>query len=192
MTLFLDFSVFNMSAGRALINARDLLASLPIEQGESVADFGCGRTGHLVFPASWVVGEHGIVYAVDINQDALSALHGHAPHARATNVTPVWGNMEMLGGTGLPDRSQDHVFCVNNFWCVSDYETLFAEMARVLKRSGSGYLIDWKKEARHPASPNMHDRAALRDVRRVLSDLHIQNDPFYVSPHHWGLALKFF
>jgi ubiquinone/menaquinone biosynthesis C-methylase UbiE len=180
-----------MSAGRALINSRDLLESMGILRGQTVADFGCGATGHLAFPASWMVGEDGQVYAIDVNKATLAQMAGHAPYARAFNVTPTWGDVELLGGSGLEDDSIDHAVCMNNLWCMNDYETMLSEMRRVLRPDGSGYLIDWNKQSRHPAAPNYSDRAHLRDVKWFLDQLNVEHDEIYVGPQHWGLRLNF-
>ena len=180
-----------MPTGRHLLNARDLLESAGIRRGQCVADFGCGRSGHLAFPASWMVGENGVVHAVDVNKDVLAQLAGGVPHARATNVNTVWGDIERTGGTGLEERSVDHVFCVNNLWCLQDYESVLSEMQRVLKQDGSGYLVDWHKQSRHPAAPKTEDRARLQDVRWFLDQMGIAHEEFYVSPNHWGLRLNF-
>ena len=180
-----------MSAGRALINARDLLQAVHVRPGQCVADFGCGRSGHLIFPASWAVGDSGKVYAVDVSKVVLDQVMGHAPHARATNVHPVLGDVEHMSGSGLADASVDHVFCVNNLWCLHDYPALLQEMRRVVKPDGFGYLVDWHKETRHPVAPQRTDRARMDHVLWLLSEEGIEAKPFYVSPYHWGLALKF-
>src|SRR3989338_3646070 len=87
-----------VSTGRALLDAEKILADAGLKSGMRFADFGCGELGHFAFAAARLVGETGIVYAVDVRKDALATLESRARQANVRNLTAVWGNMEIAGG----------------------------------------------------------------------------------------------
>ena len=53
--------------GNALLDTTILLEKARIASGMHVADFGCGKTGHVVFPVSFSVGEVNINVSKAIN-----------------------------------------------------------------------------------------------------------------------------
>jgi ubiquinone/menaquinone biosynthesis C-methylase UbiE len=53
-------------SGTVLIDPYKIFEKISLSVGQRVADLGCGRTGHFVFPAVKTVGDTGIVYAVDV------------------------------------------------------------------------------------------------------------------------------
>jgi len=53
-------------AGTALLDPAIIYKKIDLVEGMKVVEFGCGRTGHFLFTASKVVGDKGIVYALDI------------------------------------------------------------------------------------------------------------------------------
>ena len=61
-------------SGTALIDPYKIFEKISLGHGMRVADLGCGRTGHFIFPTARVVGESGVVYAVDIMKDILESI----------------------------------------------------------------------------------------------------------------------
>lgn len=179
-----------MPAGSEFLDAKEFLKSIGLEQGECLADFGCGRSGHMVFPASHMVGPDGLVHAVDVNKNVLAQLAGHAPHVKAS-INTVWGDMEKSGGVEIDNDSVDHVVCVNNLWCIKNHKNLFSEMQRVAKPGGYGYLIDYRKNSSHPVAPNVSERFKVESVIDLLAEQGIESEIIPVGRHHWGLRLIF-
>ena len=64
-----------------------------------MADMGCGRTGHFVFPAARTVGNKGIVYAVDILKDVLQSLGSWIRSEGLENVQTIWSDIEKFKKT---------------------------------------------------------------------------------------------
>lgn len=109
-----------------------------------VADFGCGRTGHIVFPAALVVGERGIVYAVDILKEVLEDVSKRARQDGLTQLHPVWANIELPGKISIPDQTLDVIFLVNNL-CLSDKRhDILAAASRLLQPKARIVIVDWK------------------------------------------------
>src|SRR6267378_6333567 len=64
-----------------------LLESLKLKPGDAVADIGAG-TGYLSWRLAQKVGEKGVVYAVEIQQEMLDLLGGKMAERKITNVKP--------------------------------------------------------------------------------------------------------
>jgi protein-L-isoaspartate O-methyltransferase len=59
-----------------------------LRAGDAVLDFGSGR-GHYTIPAARVVGNRGVVYAVERNEYCLSELVREASSLKLTNIVPL-------------------------------------------------------------------------------------------------------
>jgi len=118
-----------------------------------VADFGCGRTGHIVFPAARIVGDKGLVYAVDILKDALEVVAKRADLEGFTNIHGVWADIDHLEVVRLPKRTLDVAFFVNVLnHCGSAIDVL-QKLDGSLKEKGRAVIVDWVRPLGN-VSPN--------------------------------------
>ncbi|HYE59761.1 MAG TPA: methyltransferase domain-containing protein [Candidatus Kapabacteria bacterium] len=131
--------------GNQLIDPHQLFDKAHLRAGMHVADLGCGRTGHVVFPASVVVGEHGILYAVDILKDALEAVKKRARLENLLNVHTVWADLERVGKTAIPSQSIDVAFLINMLAKVRDRHSVLEETKRLLKEKARCVIVDWMR-----------------------------------------------
>ena len=132
-------------SGHKLINPYLLFEKARLAANMQIADFGCGDTGHLVFPAAKIVGEDGLVYALDILKAVLETIGKRARQSNFTQVHPVWSDMERVGGAAIPQNSLDIVFFVNSlFHCENKINPLL-EAKRLLKNKARLLVVDWKK-----------------------------------------------
>ncbi|MFA6130914.1 MAG: class I SAM-dependent methyltransferase [Patescibacteria group bacterium] len=181
-----------MSAGSALLHAYDLLRGAGIERGMTVADFGCGKHGHLVVPASRAVGERGRVYAVDVIPAYLEMLQGTCAHHGCMNVDYVWGDYEQSRGVTIPDGSVDLVFFVNNLWQRNNFPNALQEMKRVLRPEGNLLILDWQKDTDHPVAPPVDRRMDVYEARRHLAQAGVKHFEWLAPPKtHWGYLCSF-
>jgi arsenite methyltransferase len=109
-----------------------------VRKGDTVLDIGSG-SGTDTLIASLLVGEHGIVHALDMTEAMRSKLHHNVAQMKATNVRVVDGNAERLP---LPDASVDVVTSNGVLNLVPDKAAAFAEIARVLKPGGGLQVAD--------------------------------------------------
>jgi len=112
-------------------NPRKLLEKVDIKEGQTVLDFGCG-SGSYVIPAARMVGERGIVYAVDIHPLAVKAVYKKAKKLGLTNVSTILSDRD----TGLPDESVDVVLLYDTIQSITDKQALLKELHRVTKPNG--------------------------------------------------------
>ena len=93
-------------AGEETPEGDDVLALIGARPGEVVADVGCGR-GTWTFALARAVGEHGQVYAVDIDPKVLAVVHERVEREKAQNVRVV---QSLPDNPTLPEDSLDVVF----------------------------------------------------------------------------------
>lgn len=180
-----------MSFGTHLLHTPALLTSLGVGTGMQVADFGIGRTGHIVVHAGQMVGESGKVFAVDIVPDVLDSVCRDCSRRGLGNVERVWGDFERALGVPIADRSVDVVTCVNNLWVVGKPQQMFAEAVRILRPGGTLAIVDWRPRSAHPAGPPLGRRVQPIHAQRWLSGLGIDRvEERRVGDHHWALVCR--
>jgi ubiquinone/menaquinone biosynthesis C-methylase UbiE len=180
-----------MITASALLDANKILKDIEIRAGDKLADFGAGRTGHFVFPASKIVGEDGAVYAVDLVKEVLEMIDGKRKLFGILNLHTIWGDFERKGGVDISDHSLDWVFVVNNVWCVKDIGVLTSEIKRVLKQNGKILVVDWQRNAVNPAGPAKEKRMdAMQVEARFLKEGIIKDHDLLVNTTHWGIVFR--
>lgn len=173
-------------AGNALLDANAILAAAEVGPGMRLADFGVGRTGHLVFPAAQLVGDKGRVYGVDINADALKMLEGRRRQYLVHNLDLVRGDIE-AGDLDIPANSLDRVFLVHTLPVVKRHADIVTEMRRLLTEAGQVIVIDWLPNTRHPVAPHAQFRLHPNqvDLAFVQAGCEVCGH-FAPSTAHWG------
>lgn len=173
--------------GHQLIDPQILFSKVELRPQMHVADFGVGRTGHLVFPAAQVVGEAGVVYAVDILKDVLESVRKRAELEHFVNVHTVWADIERSGSVAIPAKTLDVVFLVNVMFHISDYQTTLKEALRLLKDKGRIVVVDWVRKLTNlgPSDDNMVDFSKLSVLARTCGCA-VQDD-FDMGPYHKAL-----
>lgn len=109
--------------------AEEVLASVPVEKGDVVVDFGCGA-GAYALPAAKIVGRSGKVHAIDCDVDRME------PVANATRK-----NLDAIEGDGtthipLEDESCDVGLLYDVLQKIDDRRAVMREMARVIRPNG--------------------------------------------------------
>lgn len=173
-------------SGSALLDADRILATAGVTPGMVVADFGVGRTGHLIFPAARAVGESGRVYGVDLLADALRMLEGRRRQYLVHNVELVHGDIE-AGGLGIPEQSLDRIFLVHTMPVARQHGAVAQEIRRLLKSDGRVVVIDWKPETQHPVAPKAQFRLHPKVVDLAFAGQGCEVcGQFSPSDAHWG------
>ncbi|MBI5913617.1 class I SAM-dependent methyltransferase [Candidatus Azambacteria bacterium] len=128
------------------LSPRHIIEQSGIGAGMQVADFGCGQ-GDFSLAAAKLVGPEGKVYAIDIQDSALSSVRSKARIEGELNIDLVKGNVEVPGASGRADASCDAVILTNLLFQTEKRAEILREASRVLKPGGIAVFVDWKKEA---------------------------------------------
>jgi ubiquinone/menaquinone biosynthesis C-methylase UbiE len=176
--------------GTELINPVRVLEHVDIRERMHVADLGCGALGHFVFPAAKLVGPKGVVYAVDIQRDALDLISRRAKAAGIENVKPVWSDIDIYRAARIPDGELDITLLVNNLFLSENRPNLVKEMTRLTKRGGKVVIIDWKMTAT-PIGPPPEQRVPKEDVMKLMGGNEFTLiEEFEAGNSHYGLLFQ--
>lgn len=111
---------------------------LQITEGKAVADIGAGG-GWFSAIASKRVGEKGIVYAVDINEDSIKYINDRKIKENLTNVLAILGKTD---DPFLPSNSVDAVLILNTYHEVAEPIKLMKNLKKSLKKNALVGIID--------------------------------------------------
>jgi len=117
-------------------NGVKFLHRMGLREGQKVLDFGCGY-GHYSLPAAELVGDEGIVFAVDKKEEPLSSVSKKASDRSLSNIKTIKNSDSV--SLKLDDRSIDAVllFDILHYMEGERRNELYREAHRVLKSGGS-------------------------------------------------------
>lgn len=128
-------------------NTNLMVDSLKIKPGEIIADIGAG-TGYISRKLSKKVGEKGIVYAVEIQQEMLDILTNKAVQAGFHNIKPVLGTVT---DPKLSAGSIDTILLVDVYHEFDFPFEMTQAMCKALKPGGRIVFVEYRGE--DPAVP---------------------------------------
>lgn len=109
-----------------------------IQKGQTVVDYGCG-TGRYLPGASEMVGDKGIVFAVDIHELAIKSAFQLIKKHNLKNVRPIQTDGKTVN---IPSHTADIIYALDMFHMVKDTRTFLQELNRLVKPDGTLYLED--------------------------------------------------
>lgn len=140
-----------------------IIKAAGVAENMVVIDVGCG-IGFYTFPLSLVVGEKGLVYAVDMSKDMIGLLQKEIKTRGAANVKPVLSRETEIP---LGDETADIVINVNMLHESYDRDAFLQEVRRLMKKDGRLLIIDHKKEPT-PTGPPLEDRISYDEAFALL------------------------
>ena len=143
---FLHSNFMTHHSGNQMVDPYVVFEKARILSGMHVADFGCGRTGHMVFPVSKIVGEMGVVYAVDILKNVLEQVKKRAASSAILNIQTVWGDLERENGVAIPKKVLDVAFIVNTLVQTGNHVQVLDNVLPLLKKKARVVVVDWAKK----------------------------------------------
>lgn len=155
------------------------LQKIGIISGQRVLDFGC-RVGHYSIPAAKIVGNKGIVYAVDKEQEALNELQ---QKVKAHNLKVV-KIMKTSGQIDLDFESNSIsvvlLYDVLHYLEQNSRKKLYKESFRVLEQDG--LLSVYPKHILEDDPIQQFKELDLNDVKREIED-----SGFHFEEKHCGI-----
>jgi ubiquinone/menaquinone biosynthesis C-methylase UbiE len=113
-------------------NPYKVLDRAGLKSGQVVLEVGCGP-GFFTIPAADIVGEKGMVYAVDVHPLAIERVKNKIRKKGIENVTPI---LASASDTGLPDGSVDLSFLIGLPYVAGGLDSVLSEMFRIMKPGG--------------------------------------------------------
>ncbi len=162
--------------------------AMGVGRGMTVADLACGP-GFFTLPLASLVGEGGVVYAVDTSKTMLD-------HLRATMAgsdtarTAVKVIQSDVCDTGIPSGSVDVALFANVLHDLQDKRAFLGEVKRICKPGGVAVDVDWKK-ARIDKGPPYEIRLTEATARKVLAANGLRTVGLLdAGPYHYGLVCR--
>jgi ubiquinone/menaquinone biosynthesis C-methylase UbiE len=119
-----------------------LLKILNVKEGQIVCDLGSGN-GFYSIPLARLVGERGLVLAVDIQKEMLELLKQRAAMEKVANIHSVLGNTV---DPMLPPGKVDLVLLVDVYHEFSNPEEMLAAIRQSLAPGGRVCLVEFRAE----------------------------------------------
>lgn len=166
-----------------------ILQQFNVDPGMSVADLGSGA-GFYSILLGRAVGPSGKVYAVDVQKSLLQKIQADSAAQGVYNIKPIWGDLDNLKGTTLPDNSVDRVVIVNTLFQVENKDGMILEALRILKPKGKLLFIDWS-DSFGGMGPQPAE-VIKPDVSRTMfeSENFLFDREVVAGDHHYGFIFK--
>ena len=176
-------------AESSFLNPSGALRAAKLREGERVADFGAG-SGFFTRAAARLVGDSGLVWAVDVHQDMLPRLKNLALQEGLKNVEVVHGDVEKAKGSRLPADNFDLCIISNLLFGAEHKDVVAKEAHRVLRKTGRALVIDWAGSF-GGLGPRT-DHLVSADHARTLFELNgfSYMEPVPAGEYHWGILLR--
>ena len=137
-----------------------IMDAMAIAEASVVADIGAG-SGWFTIRLARRVGPNGLVYAEDVQKEALTAISRRVTAEGLTNVRPVLGQQ---GDPRLP-RSRLHAALIVDAYHESEERvSLLGNLARSLRPDGRIGVVDFKLEGGAGPGPPMDERVSPETV----------------------------
>ncbi len=157
--------MFNAKAkmfnSRALEHSAEIIESLDIQPGNTIADLGSGG-GYYTYEFARLVGTEGRVYAVDTDDSLLAYVKKSAAKRKLENLEAVTATEK---SSNLPDNSCDLIFLRNVFHHIKEPTAYFKRLGKAIKPGGSIAIVEWTPDA----SPHGH-AVNSQQIIKIMQD----------------------
>lgn len=172
-----------------LFDIDNILRKITVEEGQRVAELGCGNFGFFVWPLARLVGRRGQVYAVDILKSTLDEIKRQALKENFPQVKIVWSNLEIFKATAIETSSLDTALLVNILHQSDKKIEIIREAIRLLKRGGKLLIVEWENTD-SPLGPSLEKRVKLDALKSAAPKIGLDiKEEFTAGPYHYGLIL---
>lgn len=173
----------------SFLNPSEALGHLRLHEGMKVADLGAG-SGFFTRAAARIVGETGVVWAVDVHRDLLPRLKNLAHAEGLNNVEVIHGDIEHMGGSHLPAEQFDACILANILFAAHNKHAAIAEVKRILKNGGRALVIDWSASF-SGMGPHKDHVVTARTARGMFEEAGlVWVDDVPAGAYHWGFVVR--
>jgi precorrin-6B methylase 2 len=143
-------------------NTSTLLSNMEIGANDNVADIGAGSGYHVFKMAS--MARKGLIYAVDIQDEMLSAIRQNIESGKVNNVEVVKGSELSVN---LPENSVDKVLMVDVYHEFNYPVEMIASIRKALRSDGKIFLIEYRAEDSKVPIKKIHKMTELQAIEEM-------------------------
>lgn len=155
---------------REILPPEQTLISLNLNQGDIMADIGCG-IGYFTFPASKIVGHNGKIYAMDILPEMLHDVEKRIQEDNISNIETILTEENDLM---LEDNKVTRAFLCNVVHEAHEKEKFLREIKRIICPKGEIAIVEWEKINSDFGPPIKH-RLDRMDLVKMLDIIGFSN-----------------
>jgi len=133
--------MFNKKASDPKSKPDEILETLALRPGQTIADIGAGG-GYFSLRFANAVGRNGRVYAIDTNPEFLEFIMNTADEKGLSNIKTVLAEEDKLI---LPEKSLDIIFLRNVYHHLPNRVEYFKNLKEFLKSGGKIVVIEYKR-----------------------------------------------
>jgi ubiquinone/menaquinone biosynthesis C-methylase UbiE len=148
---------------RAILPPEETLRKLGLQEGEIMADIGCG-IGYFTFPVVLIIGLKGKVYALDVSPEMLAEIEMKKVQDDIHNIEAVKVDEYDLK---LESGTVTLGFVSNVLHEIDNLERYLTEIRRIINDKGKLFVIEWEKRVSDFGPPLDH-RLDKKDLVKAL------------------------
>jgi ubiquinone/menaquinone biosynthesis C-methylase UbiE len=173
------------SPGNRFLDPRRVLVGAGLRPGQTVGDFGSGA-GYYATAAAEIVGEHGQVYAIDIQEPALANVMSEARLHKIRNIITMQCDLEKSDFCPVPHVSCDAVILANILHQAANRQEVVKSAYRALKSGGIVVVIEWEPQGA-VFGPSVESRISEQEVSELFTKTgfrpgrQIPTDPYHYA-----------
>jgi len=182
---------FMEKSSGGFLNPQKVLGQLEIKASSVIAHFGCGH-GYFTIPLAHMVGPEGQIFAIDILEEAIKEVKDKAEKEGVKNIQTLRGNLELPGGSKMPDQRCDMVLLANILFQSSKKSEIIREGRRILKSDGKMVIIDWESGGTNLTAHSGWRISSAEAQRLAEVENFAFERNFDAGDYHYGLIFKKF
>lgn len=169
----------------SFLDPQEVLNEVELRKDMIAVDFGCGSGGWVIPLAKRL--KKGKVYALDVQEEALSSLESRARMEQVFNIEAILCDLENPETLKLASDSTDLVLMTNLLFQLENKEKVFNQANKILRKGGQILIIDWKEAS--PLGPK-EGRITIEKVREIAEKAGFNlREEFEAGDYHYGLVL---
>lgn len=176
----------------SFVDPEKVFGEIRLRQGSTFLDMGCGM-GQYAFYASKIIGDKGIVHAVDLWEEGIAVLLEEISTKGIGNIRAIVGDVSKR--IPIESKSVDRCFLATTLHDLvrsgSDDGAL-REASRVLKTDGALAIIEFKKMD-GPPGPPVQIRLSAEEVEEIVIPFGFRKEGMTeVGPYHYLMIFHLF
>lgn len=150
-----------------------VVSHVGLTHGNVVADLGCGA-GFFSIAAARMVGNSGVVYALDVQDSKLAATQSAAKHYNLNNIITMRADLDKPF-LEIPEGFCDTIIMASILHEIDSRESLLKNAYRLLKTGGKILAVEWKK-VQTPFGPEMSKRLSPEELAAEFNAIGIRHE----------------